>query len=468
MRMPFEAGLDSNALALTKFVEMSAKSQSVTLDTAGGAGSRMTVVTPLAGYGDVRIDMADALPSGSQSGKVGGGKNSAANDLAPPADARTSSGEFKIADYKVKITPDFIMATGNYTSFYGIQGVTQMLFSDMLGNHQLFIASDLLLDLKNSSFLVSYEYLPQKIDYGVDLFQSSQLYQILTGNNTVADVRYRQYGLSLRASDPFDRFTRLDFGLTGMYVTRETIVTGEGGSLPNQSRPIIYPSISYVYDNSSAWAFGPVRGTRYIVTAQASPKLGSNGVGFSTVMGDFRHYMPLGWGEYSIATRLTGGASFGPNPQKFALGGVSSWLNWDYANGHNPVINAEDFTFVTTPFPLRGFDYYDQYGSKYFLGNLEVRFPLFVGYPGSGILTTLFQYVSGTLFLDVGSAWNGTFHATKLDDRGISVTDDLRIGTGIGARAYVFGIPFRLDVAWNYNLNSWSRPKYYISLGYDF
>jgi hypothetical protein len=48
------------------------------------------------------------------------------------------------------------------------------------------------------------------------------------------------------------------------------------------------------------------------------------------------------------------------------------------------------------------------------------------------------------------------------------VTDDLLLGTGIGARAYVFGIPLRFDVAWRYNLDSWSKPKYYLSLGYDF
>jgi outer membrane protein assembly factor BamA len=147
---------------------------------------------------------------------------------------------------------------------------------------------------------------------------------------------------------------------------------------------------------------------------------------------------------------------------------MEGWLNYEYNNNNGlPLENAQDFTFLTPGFPMRGYDFNEQFGSKYFLSNLEFRFPLFRALV-SGPLPILFQYVSGVMFLDVGSAWNSNFHAFQTRPDGAMVTDDLLIGTGIGARAYVFGIPVRLDVAWNYNLDSWSKPKYYLSMGYDF
>jgi outer membrane protein assembly factor BamA len=368
-----------------------------------------------------------------------------------------------VKEYKVKFTPDLIQASGNYSSFYGVQGVMQFLFSDMLGDHQLYVASNLQLDLKNSDFIVSYSYLPERIDYGLDLFQNSQL--LLVDDSEPSDVltRFRQYGLTAHASNPFDRFSRLDAGLTFFNVSREAL---ESSTLVDQSKPVLVPSVSYIFDNSTMWAFGPIDGTRYNFTASASPKLGQSGIGFYTVLGDFRHYVPFG-NEYSLAVRGAGGASFGPDPQKFFIGGMENWLNYQYGNNRLPIENAEDFTFLTPGFPMRGFDYGEQLGSKYFIGNVEFRFPLFRALV-TGPLPVLFQYVSGVMFLDMGSAWNGNFNAVRTNENGRTVTDDLLVGAGMGARAYVFGIPARLDVAWNYNLDSWSKPKYYLSLGYDF
>jgi outer membrane translocation and assembly module TamA len=42
------------------------------------------------------------------------------------------------------------------------------------------------------------------------------------------------------------------------------------------------------------------------------------------------------------------------------------------------------------------------------------------------------------------------------------------MGTGVGARLYFLYFLVRFDVAWAYYLNSFSKPKFYISLGTDF
>src|SRR5205823_2635767 len=103
---------------------------------------------------------------------------------------------------------------------------------------------------------------PEKIDYGIDLFQSSR-FVVVSDGERYPIIRFRQYGATGHASNPFDRFSRLDFGLTALYVTREPI---DSSTLGYQSKPIVYPNVSYVFDNSEMWAFNPISGSRYNIS----------------------------------------------------------------------------------------------------------------------------------------------------------------------------------------------------------
>jgi outer membrane protein assembly factor BamA len=80
-----------------------------------------------------------------------------------------------------------------------------------------------------------------------------------------------------------------------------------------------------------------------------------------------------------------------------------------------------------------------------------------------------FQNIRGVLFLDAGSAWFDN-NSLKLFQKvnGSLQTRDLLMGMGFGTRLIFLNFPVKFDVAWNYNLNQFSPPKYYISLGYDF
>jgi len=462
-RMPFEIRLEGDTLARTKYLERTAR-EVAAVEKEDSSTARVTAVTQVSGYGDVKIDpseAADVYPvEGSSLASLPPSK------VRIPKDARTDSGEYRVKDYKVKFSADLIQAAGNYNAFYGVQGLVQMLFSDVMGNHQIYVATDLQLDLKNSDFVVSYNYLPERIDYGVDLYQTSTFAYLPSSENIYYLTRFRRFGVNGRASNPFDRFRRLDLGLSFANIRRETLEQNSG--VDDQSKLMLVPSMSYVFDNSTPGLFNPFGGARYNMTALASPKLGNDGVGFYSVLGDFRKYLPLDKiGFYSIALRASGGASFGPNPQKFSLGGIDNWLNYEFSNNQIPLENAEDFFYFAPAYPMRGFNFSDGVGSKYFLGNMEFRFPLIRALV-TGPLPVLLQYISGTMFLDMGAAWDDKLNLTKIDALGAKVTDDLLIGTGIGARTYVFGLPVRMDIAWSYNLQSWSRPKYYFSLGYDF
>lgn len=459
-RAPFEAGSGLEELARTTFY-----ADKVTGDdsvSVAGDSSRYAVVTDVEGYGDVSIDLSDAVTAEPPADRVA--PETFSVPAAPPPGSKTAEGDYVVQDYKVKFSTDIIQAGGGYNSFYGVQGLIEGLFSDELGNHSIYVATDLQLDLVNSDFYFFYSYLAKRIDYEVGAFQNAVLMRI----GDFGDIaRFRQIGGSFTASNPFDRFRRIEFGGTVMNVTRESIDVES--SLLDQSKMMVLPQVRYVFDNSEALIYNPVVGSRYFITALGSPKLGADGVGFYSLLGDFRHYIPLDkWGLTSIAARFSGGASFGPNPQQFFIGGMDGlWLNYDFSDRGIPIADAEDYSLVTPGYPLRGYNYGEQIGSKYGLVNLEFRYPLLL-FGSGGVLPSLLQLLSGTVFVDAGAAWDDKLSLTSTNLEGKTVTDDLRLGTGIGLRSFVLGFPLRLDVAWQYDLDHWSKPKYYFSFGADF
>jgi len=374
-------------------------------------------------------------------------------------------GNYKISKYKLNFSPDIIYGNAGYNTLYGIQGSTIMAFSDMLGDHQIFILLDLIFDLKNSDYALAYLYLPKRIDYGIQGFHSVRFLQMFDSNNQDSvDYRFRSYGASLMASYPINKFNRLELNLAWLNLTRDNLTIIDE---PPQRRTLITPSLSFVHDNSLWGLIAPANGVRYNLSVLASPKFNDDALGFVTITGDYRQYFKL-WKNYTLAMRFAGGGSYGKDPQRFVVGGVNNWINRHFENNRIPVERAEDFMFLTSGIPLRGYNYGARLGTKYGLINTELRFPLF-GYFAAGPLPVFFQSFSGVLFLDMGAAWKWgkDFQAFAKDDNGSLYMRDLLTGTGYGIRMIFLGFLLKMDVAWSFNLQHFSVPKYYFSLGAD-
>ena len=156
--------------------------------------------------------------------------------------------------------------------------------------------------------------------------------------------------------------------------------------------------------------------------------------------------------------------------QSFLLGGTDGWINYHLATNEIPISNVEDFAFLTQVLPLRGFAYAQEIGSKFAVTNLEFRFPL-LKYLIFGALPIGFANILGSAFVDMGSAWNDDHlwqGFGKDPNDGSTITKDLLIGTGLGMRIILFGLPVRFDVAWKFRVGSFSEPFYYFALGPDF
>ncbi|MBI4428336.1 MAG: PD40 domain-containing protein [Ignavibacteriales bacterium] len=380
------------------------------------------------------------------------------------ASARDREGNYVPRKYKLNFTPDLVYGNAGYNTFYGLEGTTLMAFSDMLGDHRIQFQTDLYLDLKNSNYGLSYWYLPDRIDYGVHGFHNARF--LFIGDTL---FRFRAWGLGFTASYPIDKFNRIDFSGLWINLSRDNL---DFPLLTPQRRSFLLPEVSYVSDNSlwtGAW-FGPSNGSRFNATLYGSPKLGDASPDLQTLTLDYRDYSKF-WKDYVFAFRVTGGVSTGQNAQYFLLGGTEGWINraFDGFGGNIPIVNVEDYLFLTPVLPMRGFNYNAKNGTRFALANFEFRFPL-VRYFILGALPVGFQNILGTAFFDIGSAWTDTkaWQGVTIGRSGATVTKDLLMGTGIGARLAFLGLPLRIDVAWRFNLEGFSAPVYYFSLGFDY
>lgn len=373
-------------------------------------------------------------------------------------------GNYKVNKYKITFSPDMIYANAGYSSLYGLQGTTVISFSDVLGNHRLIGVTSLQIDLKNSDYGLAYYYLPERIDYGIEAFHTARFVYLSRGFGYDL-VRFRNFGAVGSISYPLNRFYRFDFGLSWLNISQENL----DNPFENPEKvSFVIPSLAFVHDNV-LWGYtSPIDGSRYRFDVYGNPGLSNKRLSFYSILGDYRRYFRF-WNDYSFVFRYSGGYSAGANPQRFFLGGIENWINRSFATNDIPLESASDFAFLTAALPLRGYDYAERIGTRYSLVNMEFRFPL-IRYLVTGALPILFRNILGVAFIDAGAAWNRD-KDLKLFDRnanGNAITKDLLMGTGVGARIFFLYFLMRFDVAWAYNVDGFTKPKFYLSLGADF
>ena len=460
IRNPFDIHLGVDTLENTKFRESIIKKNTLKnklskLNENQKAGkSKQKFI----GYGDFSVEFSrqklvapnpDAVKSNN-------------NDLVK-TNVNYKDTNFAVKNYSVSFSPDVVLGNPNISTFYGFQGSFQMMFSDLMGNHRIYLAASLWLDLKNSNLFASYQYLENIINYELDVFHNS----ILSYGSSNFLFRFRNYGGAINASYPFDLFRRLEWGAYIINLSRENISIPTD---PQLSRFLFVPKVKYVYDDV-LWGYtAPSKGTRYYVEGQVSPKISSNGLSFVKLDFDFRKYLPIVSRYLTFVFRGAGGTSVGPDPQRSFLGGTDNWINASFAGGVLPFEEPEDFIFEKIITPLRGYPINAIRGNHYFLSNVELRFPILAAL-ATGPLPVILQGITGVGFMDIGGAWYGdysSFRSTITLPTGDKVPKDLLMSLGVGVRSFILGLPFKLDIAWRNEIGNWSQPYYMFSLGYDF
>jgi hypothetical protein len=378
---------------------------------------------------------------------------------------------FAVSPYKSKLTLDYVtppsLAIGvDRYGTYGAGGISAY-WSDMLGYQTIITTAITGPQIIDTSGVLAYLNSKKRLNWGVAAQRMVYPYPYYYypyedprnpsdpptyGEPAIVDqyeiFRIINYDVSAFASYPLNSAQRIElsggFRYLGFNDTLYTRVYSEiTGNLIfySKTHPTTYKGLSYgyataglYYDTGIFGATSPIIGQSYGLAV--SPAIGN--VNFTTVSLDFRKYIvPVK--PFTLAFRALHLGRYGKdaeNPMFYPL----YIAYWDLVRGY------ESFTGNNT------FDYGRLFGSKMFVANAELRFPLFrvlgigKGYFGAWPLEFYAFYDMGLAYASQPGYWWGGF-----DSEGNPVPKDVRpwfaggdrkpiSSTGFGVRTNLFGM----------------------------
>jgi Tol biopolymer transport system component len=381
----------------------------------------------------------------------------AALDITPPDSLSAGpAGEYESKPYKLRFTPDWLAGSFQYSTAFGLGGLTRLSVSDILGNHRIYIASDFFSSFEETDFLAIYYYLPRRIDYGGGLFHFKNYYYSdrTTLGTPIGEGKEdqlfseRNFGGLVALSLPVDRFRRFDFDFTAMRIEREVYKEGfEYIADPpverRETEDLFIPRLSYVKDNTIWGPTGPVGGTRYMLSVERSiVDVLNSDLSFTTGVVDFRKYLRFSR-RTQLATRLFMATSQGDQPMTFYIGGG---------------------------YTLRGYDDFEFDGNNVVFASIELRYPFIERLVTRGPIPLSIGGVRGVFFFDLGGAWRGDLDALRVAHivDGEEELDDLNAGYGFGVRMWFGYFLMRLDYAWATRFNGNLGRRVHFTLGGEF
>ncbi|MGB3340889.1 MAG: hypothetical protein WBB37_05360 [bacterium] len=350
----------------------------------------------------------------------------------PNAYEETDLAAARVRKYTPKFTFDYFVASAQYYSIIGFSGLGEIALSDILGNHRISIASNFYGSITDSDIFLSYWYLRRRSDFGFTLFQSLNYFREY---NDLYIWRYLGGGAVVQY--PFSRFFRVELGAYAykIYETRWHDFFPEYRSVSHydSNYNMFYPNLAFVFDNVRWGTIGPHSGRRVRLEGYATQ---FSDFDTRSIIFDYRRYFGLS-PRASFAARLVLAGSYGPDPDRWSIGGQHS---------------------------LRGYDYYTYSGSKLGFLNLEYRFPFIDRLSMSFPLPIEFRNIRGVLFADFGGIYSDPFEVYSTDN-GFHL-EDLKMGFGAGVRITFLYMIFKLDVARSYNFQDFTDDwKWYLTIG---
>lgn len=385
-----------------------------------------------------------------------------------------STGAYEVNKYKTRFTVDLVDAQAGYSNFFGVQGNALMVFSDIMGNHQIQFGFELYRNLDNSDLMLGYDYLPNRANLHVMLYNLPDDYVSIDPEYFLTLWHFRKYGTVLGMDYPFSKYSRFETSLNYLNIYQNVsyidLIADRDKVDVSSIKSYLLPEFKLSFDNVLYGSLYPVSGWRMDAGFRFSPDMPNSSRQFATFRTDIRKYIKVGR-EYSFALRGSAASSHGRNPEVFMAGGISNWINYRLDDGYiNYLSNYEDLYFSEYVVPVRGVPYFAYTGNHYTAFNAEFRFPfieyLSVRWPISMVIGN----VRGELFSDWVKTWNAE------QSQGLSLPEALfqdqnnsYWGTGFGMRMNLGIFVLRYDMAFDMSESSrWDNRQHIWSLGLDF
>jgi len=406
-----------------------------------------------------------------------------------------SSGNYVIKKYKTKFSLDVgqlsvgvgLNARNNN---YAQNGLAVFQFSDILGDHKIYLGTELDVNFKRSDYALVYRYLPKLIDWtfmfthdGFTVRDNSYIDE--NGNLLEDQTLYENISIGIDANRPLSRFNRIEFNFSQYYMlVHDEVVNGSSQYGGVESSDLIYNgnlttfSTRYVWDNTRWFYTYPNNGSRFYFKFKTDPTTNKD---INLLSFDGRVYRPL-FNGVSIFLRNFLGHSWGDNRQSIYLGSEPSiyssnpyisdfYLN-EFNSGNSNLLTLFNFTENITP--VRGVPFMYKSGDNLALFNFELRAPFLLYYFPA---IKWFGQINGVLFLDIGVTWNNNESLPNISSQSnwTRREEDLTKRTGWvmsygwGPRFIFLGMPLKLNFAWQYNpiTKEKSDRRYEVTIGID-
>lgn len=388
-------------------------------------------------------------------------------------------------DYETRFSAHNVATTFLFDPIigFGIQLKTQL--TDLLENHKFYGGITATTDFTSGKLFAEYQYLKSRFDYRLRYDRTS-----IQMTDNFASQKYILNKLKLTIALPFTVSSRVSVSPfaanTSYYDLGSNILSSSG----KYSDMVYYGGFeaNYVFDNTITTNLNAYEGLRAKLSLVHYEGLENKNKSFTNVSLDIRNYQKI-YRELVFATRLFYGRFFGPNKQTYLLGGMDNWILSKTATREgerNPLetqeyVDNSNILFLEYVTSLRGFSYNAFNGSNAMLFNAELRLPLLRVLYNGPIASNFFRNLQFVGFYDIGSAWTGS---SPFPTENSINTETISSGPfevilrnfrnpwlssyGAGVRTMILGYYAKFDFAYPIEDYVVQKPRFHITLGYDF
>lgn len=385
----------------------------------------------------------------------------------------------------------------------GLNAMIRFGITDLFEDHKIHGGFRLPIGFGGNELYVTYQNLKKRWDKSLTFYRRTEKQDInfdIDGLNALVPgkLNTRTSLVESQFSYPIDVINslRFKFGFRNdRFIAKATDFNTL--NLPNSSQNWIFSRVEFVHDNTVQKALNIRNGFRvnvhYEIQKEVPTKEDSLFNRFRAQLPEINNSYLMLWGfdarhyqkvykNIIWANRIAYNTSVGNRKMIYYLGGTDNLLLPKF-NDQTPVNVDNNYAYQTLAYNMRGFQQNIRNGNSYVVFNSELRVPVFATFSRSTIKSQLLQNFQLVGFIDAGTAWEGftpfsndnpLFQETISNSGGSAVVrlevqkQPIVFSYGFGARTTIMGYYIRTDIGWGFDSGTVNKPRFQLSLGYDF